>query len=62
VACAFMTSVSACAADVTGPPLAAGALSVTVTLKGNVPAWVGVPDSSPVLFRVSPGGRVPVNA
>ncbi len=57
-----MTTVRACAADVTGPPLAAGALSVTVTLKGNVPAWVGVPDSSPVLLSASPGGSVPVEA
>jgi len=34
--------------------------SVTVTVKENVPATVGVPEIMPELLRVSPAGRVPV--
>jgi hypothetical protein len=36
------------------------AASVTVTVKGNVPAVVGIPEIMPALFRVKPVGRVPV--
>ena len=36
-------------------------LFVAVTVKVNVPAVVGVPDSTPSAERVNPGGRVPVD-
>ena len=41
------------------------AASVTCTVKLNVPAWVGVPESVKVVpggvcEKVSPGGRLPV--
>src|SRR5207248_1565854 len=40
-------------------PLAAQPLpSVTVTTMGNVPLWVGVPASSPLVERVMPFGSV----
>ena len=40
-----------------------GLLSVALTLSENVPAWVGVPDSVPVLvLNVRPVGSVPDSA
>ena len=36
------------------------AASVTVTVKGNVPAVVGIPESIPEPLRVKPVGRVPI--
>jgi hypothetical protein len=36
------------------------ALSFTTTVKGNVPATVGLPEILPALFMVSPLGRVPL--
>ena len=36
-----------------------GALSVTVTVKGYEPMVVGVPESSPFVASVSPGGNAP---
>ena len=39
--------------------LGVGALSVTVTVKGNEPIVVGVPESCPFVASVSPGGNAP---
>ena len=35
--------------------------SVTITVKGNVPAALGVPSITPAELRVMPGGSVPVD-
>jgi len=35
-------------------------LSVAVILTGKVPIVLGVPETRPVVFKTSPGGRVPL--
>jgi hypothetical protein len=35
-------------------------LSVTMPLKGNAPAWVGLPVTPPEALSVRPGGNDPV--
>ena len=37
-----------------------GAASVTLTVKANVPVEVGLPEITPVVFNVNPGGSAPV--
>jgi hypothetical protein len=34
--------------------------SVAVTVKGNVPAAMGVPDSTPAALRINPVGNAPL--
>jgi hypothetical protein len=56
VAGAALTAIDSCADAV----CAGDALSVTVTVKVDVPVVVGVPEITPAFVIVNPAGRLPV--